>query len=295
MTHSPQHLSGFTLVEILVALTLSAVVIGTVAMFMTAPTDVYFTQQRRSELVDDSGDLTRQLALDLSHALPNSVRIRNSGSRAIVEMLLVRHYGMYRPSGEVGVGARELDFSVADQQFAFHPQLNATLTSPYTPAPPLYAVVENRGTAGFNAYAMKDVIAGPINVNPNPTAFEDGIELPAPFKFRSPSNNRRVFMVTGPVTYICNSASGTAALRRYAQYPISPNIPTSESSAQLSKPGTVTQVIGGDVSACRFSCGSASSAPCTGSITADFGIKRTLEGSTQSMRVFRTFALDNRS
>jgi MSHA biogenesis protein MshO len=295
MNRSGSRLAGFTLVEILVALTLSAVVIGTVAMFMTAPTNVYFTQQQRGELMSDSGDLTRQLALDLSHALPNSVRIRNSGSRAIVEMLLVRHYGLYRPTGSVGVGARELDFSAADQQFAFYPQLNATLTTPYTPAPALYAVVENRGTAGFSAYAMKDVIAGPVNVAPNPAAFEDGIKLPAPFKFRSPSNNQRVFMVSGPVAYICNSATGTAALRRYSEYPISPNIPTTESSAQLSKPGTLTQVIGSNVSACRFVCAGGSSAPCMGTITADFGIKRTLQGSTQSMRVLRTFTLDNRS
>ena len=94
---APRHAGGFTLIELVVGIVLSAIVIGFAALFMSTPVDAYFAQSRRSGLVDSSDAITRRLADDLRHALPNSVRIRNAGTRAIVELLVVEKVAFYRP------------------------------------------------------------------------------------------------------------------------------------------------------------------------------------------------------
>jgi len=109
---------GFTLLEVVVKLLITAIIAGSVAAFLTAPVDAYFDQSGRALLNDSSETISRRLADDLGRALPNSVRIRNAGSRSIVEMLRVESVVFYHWPGELSDASRELDGSLADANFA---------------------------------------------------------------------------------------------------------------------------------------------------------------------------------
>jgi MSHA biogenesis protein MshO len=286
---SGQRERGFTMLEMVVAMVMSAMVIASVAMLMSAPVNVHFAREARDELMTDAGDLTRQMRVDLSRALPNSVRIRNSGSISVLEMLIVQQARFYRPAGSLPLPDpnRELDFATADAQFVVYPQLDATMGLSY-------AVVENRGTSGYTAYALGNVIAKPpFTVTPDAANNEDRLQPTTPFKFRVPSATDRIFFVSGPVTYICNAGSTAMTLHRYEDYPITSSIPTSETSGQLL--GAQRTLINGHVSACRFVCAQGSSAPCRISVTASMALRRTLDGRSETLRVVDTIPVDNRS
>jgi MSHA biogenesis protein MshO len=284
-----QRQRGFTMVEMVVAMVMSAMVIASVAMLMSAPVSVHFAREARDELMTEAGDLTRQMRVDLSRALPNSVRIRNSGSISVLEMLIVQQARFYRPAGSLPIPDpnRELDFATADAQFVVYPQLDATMV-------PSYAVVENRGTTGYTAYALANVIAkAPFTVTPDAANNEDRLQPTTPFKFRVPSATDRIFFVSGPVSYVCNAGSTAMTLHRYENYPITSSIPTSETSGQLL--GAQRMLINGHVSACRFVCAQGSSAPCRISVTASMAVRRTLDGRNETLRVVDTIPVDNRS
>ena len=56
---------GFTLIELIVALTISVVVVGFIATFITVPVRAHVAQARRGELTASAEALTRAMAEDL--------------------------------------------------------------------------------------------------------------------------------------------------------------------------------------------------------------------------------------
>ena len=109
---------GFTLVEIVVALGISAIVVGFMAAFMVTPVDSYLAQQRRTELADSANNATRMLGNDVRSALPESVRFVRNGSVVALELLLTTDVVRYRETGSAGDSNRELDFAAADSRFS---------------------------------------------------------------------------------------------------------------------------------------------------------------------------------
>ncbi|HEU4485767.1 MAG TPA: prepilin-type N-terminal cleavage/methylation domain-containing protein [Povalibacter sp.] len=285
--------AGFTLIEMVVAIVIGGIVIGFVAMFMTAPVEAYFAQSRRTDLIQDQSEATRQLREDLQHALPNSVRIRVSGTRAIVEMLRVENDVFYNADGEAGsADVRELKVGSPDEKFAVFPQFTASPGS-------WYAVVGNTGTGTTSAYrfsasATSGVIAALANTSAQDAANrETQLQLASAFRFPATgSAARRLFLVSGPVTYICNSAGNVAALRRYSGYPITQNIPTSESSAQLA--GAASDLVVDNVASCSVRCW-VGTAPCQGALIVDMSLRRTAGSGNETARVFAQIPLDDRS
>jgi len=303
--HRPHsHHSGFTLVELVVALVLTAIVISLAAMFVSTPVDVYFAQSRRSGMSESADAIKRTMTNDLRQALPNSVRIRVAGTRAIVEMLLAESGVTFYDDSPASAGSRRLDFTLADGQFDALGKFPAAL--PHDGITDLTAnyhlVIDNSGTSGAgNAYAITN--AGSRVITPNnvriklmpPTAPDDPeehITLAPAYRFRAPlDTSKRMFLVSGPVTYICNTAANTRALRRYAGYPITANIPTSEASAQLAA-GT-NSLVGRDVTACTLRCEAGSTAPCNTALVIDISVSVATNGGNETLHVFMQHPLDN--
>jgi len=71
---------GFTLVELVVAITVSAVIIGFIALFIATPMQAYFAQARRAELVSEAEVTLRSIANDLQTATPGSVSVIAGGA-----------------------------------------------------------------------------------------------------------------------------------------------------------------------------------------------------------------------
>lgn len=304
MRASARHTArGFTLVELVVAMTLSAIVIGFATMFMRAPVDAYIDQSERAVLSDSAQMISRSLDADLRAALPNSVRIRTSGSRAILEMITVSSVGFYQRTNALsptGAPAQELDVGAPEQNFSVYGRLNPAIVAPGTYQIDGSLIMGNRGVTGRDAYRRTGVVttSGTLQVNRNSQG-EEAVQLPAAFTFAGYEARNRIFVFKEVVSYICNTATNARTLRRYSGYALTAAIPTSESSAQLQASGVVSTVLANNISSCRLRCrtgsGStvaATAAVCHDTLEADYWVTRFTTGN-ETLRVFEQYAMDN--
>src|SRR5690349_7030472 len=78
---------GFTLVELVIAISLSAIVVAFAAMFIVTPVKSYQAQARRAEMVDSADSVLRLVGRDVRAALPNSIRVVRTGNVVALELL----------------------------------------------------------------------------------------------------------------------------------------------------------------------------------------------------------------
>jgi MSHA biogenesis protein MshO len=240
---------GFTLVELVVTIVVGSVVVAFMAMFIVTPMLAYSAQTRRAELVDDADSALRFMGRDLKSALPNSVRITTSGSVTAVEFLGTLDGARYLDGGPLANPALVLDFTAADAAFSTTVPFTQ-LSLPWSSST-AYMVINNVGVPGANAYQMANVItpAGTvINVSAGSTTNQNLVALSPAFQFSFGSPEKRVYLVSGPVSYLCDTGAGT--LTRYSGYSISSTQLVSGST--LIAAGASAALVSSDVGACTF-------------------------------------------
>jgi MSHA biogenesis protein MshO len=240
---------GFTLIELVITIALSAVVVSFMAMFMVAPMTAYSAGLRRADLVDAADSALRFMARDVRAAVPNSVRTGGSGSIRALELLASVDGARYRDGGPLTDPSRELDFSAADGAFA------TTVPFGYISLPfsstSHYLVIYNVGVPGADAYSMANVItpAGTqISITAGSTANENLVTLSPAFRFAWGSPGKRLYLVSGPVSYLCDTGAGT--LTRYTGYALSATQPVT--AAALLAAGATPARVAADVGSCQF-------------------------------------------
>lgn len=290
---------GFTLIELVVAMTLSAIVIGFVALFMTAPVGAYIDQSERTVLNTSAEVISRRLTADLQTAIPNSVRIRNAGTRAIVEMMQYDAVALYiAPSVVAPDPVRDLNATILETQFSVLGYLTSVRPVPAPAYPVGRLVVGNTGSAPTNIYQpAANRFMTPAGANVRVIARtgtnEETVSLPgAGFRFDSTDNTNRIFVLRGPVAYICNSAART--LRRYEQYTAAAAAPASEAAGQLNAAGVLNEVLVNNISSCRLSCGVGPSS-CPTMLVVEMSVNRPAPAANEGVRIFEQFPMDNRS
>jgi MSHA biogenesis protein MshO len=202
---------GFTLVEMVVVIAITAIISAAVAVFIKLPVQGYTDAARRAEMTDIADTALRRIGRDLRLALPNSVRV-DSGTA--IEILLTRSGGRYRTEGPGDV----LDFTTADTRFE---QLGPFASGAGQTIVPNAdrVVVYNLGIAGADAYAGDNTAL--ITATDNTVPAAPTISFAAKqFPFESPG--QRFQVIEGPVSYVC--AGGN--LTRYWGYAIQATQPT---------------------------------------------------------------------
>ena len=242
--------AGLTLVELVITIAVGSVVVAFMALFIVGPMNAYSAQTRRADLVDEADGALRFMARDLRAALPNSVRVATSGSVVALELLATVDGARYQDGGPLANPALELDFTQADGAFATTVPFTQ-LSLPWSSST-AYLSIYNIGVSGANAYDMANVItpAGTtIAVAAGATANQNLVTLSPAFKFTWGSPGRRVYLVSGPVTYLCDTSAGT--LRRYSGYAIASAQPVTVATllAARATQGTIAN----DVASCQFS------------------------------------------
>ena len=214
---------GFTLIEMIVVIVLTSVIASAVAVFIKLPVQGYVDTARRAEMSDEADTALRRLGRDLRLALPNSVRVTDSG--ATIEILLTKIGGRYRIESEATATADALDFSATDTLFDQLGPLSA-LTGQSITINSDSVVIYNLGPGVVSADAYNGLNRSRITGLPGSAmANEQRIQIdPMQFPFDSPGNRFQV--IEGPVSYVC--ANGT--LTRYWGYAITP---TQQSGATL--------------------------------------------------------------
>ena len=93
---SRKAIAGFTLIEAVVAIVITGIVAGIVAVFIAKPVQGYADSVRRAELTDVADVALRRMARDVRLALPNSLRTVASG----FEFVMTKSGGRYRDGGD---------------------------------------------------------------------------------------------------------------------------------------------------------------------------------------------------
>jgi MSHA biogenesis protein MshO len=246
--------AGFTLIEMVTAMSVMAIIAASVAVFLRLPLQAYQDAQRRGVLTAAADTAFTLLKRDLQKALPNSVRITTAGADFYLEFLQIRTGGRYRaeaplpavasgastcPDADADTFANEnvLGFGAADACFTTLGSLgDLTTIVPDTD----FLVVYNLG-AGYteaDAYATGAVTGGNKSLITAAAAGSAGENVISfePHTFPLESPGRRFHVISGPVTYMCDTASGT--LRRFSGYPIAagqPAPPVGGTSARVAQ------------------------------------------------------------
>lgn len=240
---------GFTLVELTVVITIAAIIAVFMVFFLTTPVDSYFAQTRRSDLVDSENRILRNLTTDVTTALPGSLRSTASGSLLAFELLattgVARYYGpgdkSYLPP--VQQSAEELSTGSLDSSGFY-------TIGHYGVTTGAYLAVTHPGAP--TPYALTGIMTSKFTVTVNGLTSEDQIALTGGgFTFSGASPTHSSFIVSGPVTYICDITPTVQTLRRYWGYPVTATQPTNPSVAPLAPP-TQNSLIATNVTACSL-------------------------------------------
>ena len=243
--------AGFTLIELVVVIAITAIIAGVMVLLIATPMQAYFAQTRRAMLVDSANSARHLIASDVRSALPNSVRVWANGNIRMLELLATTYNAAYwseaptwpYPLMDLNVGSPDADF--------------ATVGLFGNPVPPNsgYVVVNNLGTPSADAYTLLNVIA-PVNTITAGTAPQpgnppiDSVHLNPGFNFVADSPAHRVFLVSGPVAYLCDQ--GAQTLTRYWGYGISATPGAHDSAAKMLGAGALSALVARNVTSCTF-------------------------------------------
>jgi MSHA biogenesis protein MshO len=263
---------GVTLIEMIIVISITAIIGGGVAVFISRPFESYVDSARRAELTDIADTALRRITRDLHSALPNSIRftcVPSScavGSTYYVEYLQTSGGGRYRADKDSGGLGDILNFTDVDDGF--------DVVGPM----PTFAggesiVIYNLAASGAIANAY-----GGDNRALYSSTVGSKIVLSPSFKFPYPSPGKRFNVVQYAVTYECNPTSGL--LRRYWNYGIA--------AAQATPPvATNSALLANNIAGCSFTYTT------SGSRTGVVGLAVQVSRSGESVRLFQQVHVNN--
>ncbi|HEU4654828.1 MAG TPA: prepilin-type N-terminal cleavage/methylation domain-containing protein [Steroidobacteraceae bacterium] len=238
---------GFTLVEMVVAITVSAIVVVFASMFLAAPVESYFAQTRRERLVEASELISRSISKDVRAALPYSVRTRVNGNFRLLDMLVVdAPPAVYQ---DTGAAPDVLTVSPgSDTDFSINGRFQPNLTGGFIDLAGRRIAV----SVGPNIYTAPNLITPPqiVRVSYNQPSSER-IHLASSFSFSGADLTHRVFLVRGTVGYLCDQTAGT--LRRYEGYPLSSSATAHDTTTEMNALASTSDLISSKIASCNFS------------------------------------------
>ena len=246
---------GFTLIELIVVIVITAIVAGMVTLFIRAPIQSYLDVSARAELADAADLATRRITRDVRLALPNSVRVTSNESGSYLELLLTKTGGRYLSEDDPN--------TIPGNVLAFDPLtpgnpdvftiVGAAPSGVQTIVPGDFIVVNNLGDQPpVNAYDC----SGQCNRAQVASISGNDVTLVKnPFVAQTPpmpSLSYRFQVVSTVVTYHCApNANGTGTLTRYAGYTIQADQPVSTAAPLTGAPSAA--LMANQVAACAFS------------------------------------------
>ncbi|MDO8651996.1 MAG: prepilin-type N-terminal cleavage/methylation domain-containing protein [Undibacterium sp.] len=246
MQKNLQQQSGFTLIEAIMVMTITAVLAAGVAVFLRKPIDGYMDLARRTELSDITDTAVRRISRDLHLALPNSVRLPLAGNSCL-EFLPTTNGGRYRADAGSPLAGNVFTTSAALSSFDVFGPLSAA------PAAGDLIVVYNLGIAGANAYSRDNM----ATVGAGTTAALITLNPAMQFPFASPGNRFHVLSGTEQaVFYACTgvgvdaAGNGTGTLFRLSAYGINAAEPAV--CPTIATIPANTPILAQNVSACQF-------------------------------------------
>jgi len=260
---------GLTLVELVITMTLLAIISVVSALALRDPIRAYADTNRRAEIADAADTALRRIARDVRLALPNSLRVTGSGP-VYLELLLTRNGGRYRSQSDAASSGNVLDFTAADSAFDTLGPLFASAGQTVAAGDVLVvhnlfaaAAVTSANAYTYNQAAWGCTAATSFSATCNSARISGTAAGTLPNETRVSFDTRqfplgspghRFHVVSGPVTYACAPGAvdaaghGTGTLTRVSGYAINLAQPTG------TYPGTPSSaLLAGNVTACEIS------------------------------------------
>jgi len=240
-----QKMLGFSMIETIMAIVITAILFGIVALFIARPVTGYIDSVRRAELTNAADLALRRLTRDVRTALPNSLRLSGTASGDCIEFIATSTGGRYRDATVDGsTGGNSLNFlSTAATTFDI---LGISLTQSSIVVGD-YVVVNNlSGASAYdpaanNRQRISGVAAGTSTIT---LTLADNTNVFAAQSPARPSLNSQLHVVPDTqeaVSYRCIGGQ----LRRYSNYGFN--------TAQVCPPGGTDNLVVGDNAVCTFS------------------------------------------
>lgn len=266
-----------TLIEMIIAMIITAIVVA-MTMFFALPMQQAVDVTVRAELTDIAHNSLQRIGRDVRLALPNSVRTNG----AAVEFIPLRTAGRYR------VEAAGACTTVSDDHLAFGgddcfkslgPILHDT-TIRSTP-PVDYLVLNNYG----DGFANQDAYAGGNRRDLAPGTTGQKVVFTGAAFSRSlhDSPGRRFFIVTTPISYVCDLTVGT--IRRYEGYGFN-------AAQQVPPAGGTSALLATNVVDCSFVY-APSVAPMVGLLTMTLTLRRAVSTGNETVRLYHSVHVSN--
>jgi len=227
---------GFTLIEMLVVMVILGIGAAMAIGYILYPIEAFNDMSLRARLTERADVALYRMTREIRQGIPNSIRISSTPNLVAIEVLQMRTAGRYRASGP----GDALDFTVDADSFDVLGNLPG-FASVQTGSAGIgncqnnaadCLIIYNTGTSATanNAYAS-DNVAAITSASINSLSFNNADGNPA-FPLQSPA--QRFYISRGPVSFVCNKASGQ--IMRYSGYgllatqPINPGDFTSAGS-----------------------------------------------------------------
>jgi MSHA biogenesis protein MshO len=256
----PNPQRGFTLVEAIIAMVITGIVAGIVAVFVVRPIQGYLDTVRRAGMSDTADTALRRMAYEIRSAVPNSVRVDPTGR--FVEFIPTRDGGRYRAQRDstgcaVATPADPI-YNTDDCTAADNDRFDV-LGPPVSGSSGDFLVIFNTGQAGLDAYAEPPGNRRTVTAAGAKVAFAATATLFPPFE--SPFQRFQIVPSSGPVSFGCVAATaapggGGLALHRFSNY----RSGGGDWSGQPVAIAGTSALLAGDLSACSFTYQSLSAA-----------------------------------
>lgn len=246
-----RHARGTTLIELIVALTVSAVVASFSIALIAAPPVALDAGARRSGLRDAAQLAIDRIESDWRDALPNSLRARNAAGRLAIEHLAMLDAATLFQDLPAVAAAQRLSIGAPDSQFETLGNFRRTIKP--LDSNQVRVALHHSGTPGANAWLQTDVISpagSRVQVEVGAVAGQDRVSLTPAVTFTAVGASRRVYLLSGPVTLLCDPVVGT--ITRYSDYAIAANQALRDSDAELMAAGARRALLATGVTACRL-------------------------------------------
>jgi MSHA biogenesis protein MshO len=276
---SARRVRGMTLIEMIIAMAIAAIVVG-MSLFLVTPLQQSVDTTSRAELTDIADNALQRLSRDVRLALPNSVRANGTA----VEFIPLRTGGRYRsePAGAcTGVSDDHLAFDAVDGCFkSIGPIANAA-----TVAAGDFLVLNNYGK-GFSGQSQ-DAYSGGNRIAILAVAGQQvTYDTSSGFQFvrnLHDSPGRRFFIVTKPVSYVCDLVAGTVT--RYDGY-------TFTATQQTTFTGGTSALLASNVAACSFVYLD-NVAPMVGLLTLQLSLRKAVATGNETITLYQAVHVNN--